>query len=122
VSASRRDEGGAAVVLVLGMAGALAFVAAVSVGTVAIVLAHRRAQVAADLGALAAAAAAQGGDDACAAATRIVARHDAVLARCDVEGASVVVTTTVRLATALGGVALRGRARAGPSGSGAGEE
>jgi secretion/DNA translocation related TadE-like protein len=119
---SRRDERGVAVVLVLGMSAALVFVAAVSAGTVAIVLAHRRAQVAADLGALSAAAALQSGDDTCAAATRIVARHDAVLTQCDVRGGSVVITTAVRLVAVLGGVDLHGRARAGPSGSGAGEQ
>lgn len=120
--ARRRDERGAAVVLVIGLTAVLAFVAAVSVGTVAIVLAHRRAQVAADLGALAAASAVQGGADPCAAAERIADRHAAALTHCEVDGSSVVVTTAVTLLPALGGMDVPARARAGPSGSGAGQQ
>jgi secretion/DNA translocation related TadE-like protein len=111
------------VVLLIGLTGALAFVAVVSVGTVAIVLAHRRAQVAADLGALAAASAQQaGGGDPCAAAERIAERHDAALTHCEVDGSSVVVATAVTLLPALGGMEVPARARAGPSGSGAGQQ
>jgi len=117
-----RDERGAAVVVVVGLAGLLVLVAAVSAGTVAIVLAHRRAQVAADLGALAAAAALQRGSDPCAAATQIAGRHDAELTRCVVDGPSVVVATAVTLVPALGGVDVSARARAGPSRPGAGEQ
>ena len=121
-SARQCDERGAAVVMVIGLMAVLAFVAAASVGTIAIVLAHRRAQVAADLGALAAASALRDGADPCAAATRIADRHDAALTRCDVDGSSVVVTTAVTLLPALGGMDVPARARAGPSGSGAGQQ
>jgi secretion/DNA translocation related TadE-like protein len=94
----------------------LVFVTAVCVAVAAIVLAHRRAQVAADLGALAGASALQRGGDACAAAERIVLRQDARLTGCVVEGSDVVVATGVPVAVPLGGAELPARARAGPVG------
>lgn len=118
----RRDEHGAAVTIAIGLSSVLVFVAAVSVGTIAIVLAHRRAQVAADLGALAGASALRAGAAPCAAAARITERHDADVTECVIEGQSVVVATAVRLLPALGGVEVRARARAGPSGDGAGQQ
>lgn len=111
----RRDERGAAVVVAIGLVVVLVFVAAVCVGTVAIVLAHRRAQVAADLASLAGAAALQGGGDPCAAASRIAARDDALVTQCDVNGPSLLVVTSVDLPPALGGGGVRARARAGPA-------
>lgn len=109
-----RDERGVAVVVTLGLIALLVFVAALSVGSVAIVLTHRRAQAAADLAALAGAAALQRGDDPCLAAGRIAARHQAALGDCVVEGQTLAVTTTVGLPTALGGRRLPARSRAGP--------
>jgi len=109
-----RDEGGVAVVVALGLLAVLALVAAVSVGTVAIVLAHRRAQTAADLAALAGASALQRGDDPCLAAARIARRHDAALGQCLVDGQTLGVTTTVALPSVLGGRLVPARARAGP--------
>jgi secretion/DNA translocation related TadE-like protein len=111
-----RDESGAAVVLALGLVAILVFLAAICVGTVAIVLAHRRAQVAADLASLAAAASLQSGGDACAAAGRIAGRHGAAVTRCLVEGPTVLVATSVSLPAALGGEEVPARARAGPQG------
>jgi secretion/DNA translocation related TadE-like protein len=111
---SARDEQGAAVVVGVALVAVLVLVAGVCVGTVAIVLAHRRAQVAADLASLAAAAALQRGGDACGAATSIAGRHDALVTACAVEGTSVLVTTAVTLPPALGGEQLRARSRAGP--------
>jgi secretion/DNA translocation related TadE-like protein len=111
---SGRDEGGAAVVLALALVAVLVLVAAVSVATVAIVLAHRRAQVAADLASLAGAGALQGGTDPCGAAAGIAARHRARLTGCVVEGVTVVVTTAVVLPPALGGDEVPARSRAGP--------
>jgi secretion/DNA translocation related TadE-like protein len=108
-----RDARGAAVVLTLALVCLLVFVAAVCVGAVAIVLAHRRAQVSADLAALAGASALQQGSDPCAAAGRIAARHRAELTRCTVDGSTVVVSTAVDLPAALGRRAPA-RARAGP--------
>ena len=118
VTPRARDDRGAAVVVVIGLVAVLVFVAAVSVGTVAIVLAHRRAQVAADLASLAGAAALQRGADPCTAAASIAARHDAVLTRCVTEGPTVLVATAVRLPAALGGQDTPARARAGPAGPG----
>ena len=115
IAQRRRDDRGAAVVVAMALTALLVFVAAISVGTVAIVLAHRRAQTAADLAALAAAAALQRGADACAAATTIAGRHDATVTGCTVEGPTVLVATTVALPTALGGAGVPARARAGPA-------
>jgi secretion/DNA translocation related TadE-like protein len=112
-----RDERGAAVVVAIGLIGLLTFVAAVCVGAEAIVLGHRRAQVAADLAALAGAGALQRGVDACAAADRIAERHEAVLTRCVVDGQTVEVSTSIALPLALGGADLPARARAGPQNS-----
>jgi secretion/DNA translocation related TadE-like protein len=109
-----RDERGAATVVAIGLVGVLTFVTAVCVGVAALVLAHRRAQVAADLAALAGASALQRGADPCAAAGTITERQGARLQRCVVEGEEVVVVTGVRVATALGGAELPARARAGP--------
>lgn len=109
-----RDEQGVAVVVALGLVAVLAFVAAICVGTVGLVLTHRRAQVAADLAALAGAAALQRGDEPCAAATAIAGRHDATVTRCVVDGLDVAVATAVRLPPLLGGAELPARARAGP--------
>ena len=117
-----RDERGAATVTALGLVALLVFVAAVSMGTTAIVLAHRRAQVAADLASLAAASALQSGDDPCAAAMQIADRHDATVTRCLVDGMSVVVATEVRLPPALGGHVVPARSRAGPQGPTVGGE
>ena len=109
-----RDERGAAVVVGIALVAVLVLVAAVSVGSVAIVVAHRRAQVAADLAALAGAGALERGGDPCGAAGRIAGRHDAEVTRCLVEGSGVVVATAVTLPAALGGADVPARARAGP--------
>jgi secretion/DNA translocation related TadE-like protein len=110
----RHDERGLATVAAIGLLAVLVLVAAVCVGGTALVLAHRRAQVAADLAALAGASALQRGADPCAAAGTIAERQDARLARCVVDGADVVVETGVRVVAALGGAELPARARAGP--------
>lgn len=109
-----RDECGVVVVVAIALVAVLASVAAACVGTVAIVLAHRRAQVAADLASLAAAAALQRGGEPCGAAGRIAERHRATVTECLVEGETVLVTTAVRLPAVLGGHDARARARAGP--------
>jgi len=109
-----RDERGTATVTALGLVALLVLVAAASTGTTAIVLAHRRAQVAADLASLAGASALQAGADPCAAAVRIADRHDATITGCLVDGLSVVVATEVQLPPVLGGRAVPARSRAGP--------
>ncbi|MGY2877166.1 secretion/DNA translocation related TadE-like protein [Marmoricola sp. URHA0025 HA25] len=113
-TARRRDDRGAAVVIAVGLVAVLVFVAAVSVGTVAIVLAHRRAQSAADLASLAAAAALQRGAEPCAAAALIAGRQRAAVTTCLVQGPTVLVATSVALPPLLGGRVLEARARAGP--------
>ena len=109
-----RDERGAAAVVGIALVALLVLVAAACVGSVAIVVAHRRAQVAADLAALAAAGALQRGVDPCGAAARIAGRHDAAVTRCLVEGTTVLVAAAVTLPPVLGGVDVPARARAGP--------
>lgn len=107
-------EQGAATVVAVGLVGVLVLVTALCLAVVVLVLAHRKAQVAADLAALAGASALQSGADPCAAAERIAVRQDARLIRCVVEGADVVVAAGVRVDVALGGTELPARARAGP--------
>jgi secretion/DNA translocation related TadE-like protein len=101
-------------VVAIGLVAVLVFVTAICVGVVVLVLAHRRAQVAADLAALAGASALQGGADPCVAAERIAVRHAARLTSCVVDGSDVLVSTGVRLDARLGGAELPARARAGP--------
>lgn len=110
----RDDERGLATVAAIGLLGVLVIVTTLCVGVTALVLAHRRAQVAADLAALAGASALQRGADPCAAASTIADRQDAHLTGCLVDGADVVVQTGVRVVAALGEVELPARARAGP--------
>jgi secretion/DNA translocation related TadE-like protein len=109
-----RDERGAAVVVAIALVAVLVFVAAICVGSVGIVLAHRRAQAAADLASLAGAGALQRGDDPCAAATMIAERHEAAMTDCVVDGRAVVVATAIELPLALTGRPVAARARAGP--------
>ena len=110
-----RDESGAVVVVAVGLIGVLVVVALTCAGCAALVVTHRRAQVAADLGALAGAAALQQGGDPCSAAARIAGRHAASLAACVVEGQSVLVTASVALAVPLTEGSVSARARAGPA-------
>jgi secretion/DNA translocation related TadE-like protein len=102
------------VVVALGLVAVLVLVAAVCVGTVAIVVAHRRAQVAADLASLAAAAALQQGGDPCTAAALIAGRHAVTMSACVTDGPAVTVVTSVRLLASLGGAEVPARSRAGP--------
>jgi secretion/DNA translocation related TadE-like protein len=80
-------------------------------------VARRKAETAADLGALAAAASVLRGEQvACAAAAEIVRRNGARLSSCVFEGMDARVVAAVDSAF-LGGAAT-GQARAGPVGSG----
>lgn len=80
------------------------------------VLAHRRAQSAADLAALAAATAAQGGSDPCGAAARVARRNHAILRACSVTGWDASVRVSVD-GPRMAGMTMRlpARARAGPA-------
>lgn len=115
----RRDEGGFATVVTLCLLAVLVFLTLVAAGAVALVDAHRRAQAAADLAALAAAGAHEQGRDPCAAAADVAGRNHARLAGCVVRDQDVVVEVAVPAPAALGPVPdLSGRARAGPVGGG----
>ncbi len=111
------EERGAATVLVVAMAGVLMLVGAAAGVVGAIVAAHRSAQSAADLAALAGAAtlAEHTGRDPCAAAAEVATANGALLDGCAVEGEDLVVEVTVRGPRWLGqDQDLRARARAGP--------
>jgi secretion/DNA translocation related TadE-like protein len=83
---------------------------------VAMFAAHRRAQAAADLAALAAAVALVRGQEPCPAARRIATANDAEMTGCVPRGMDVVVEVRVVGPRWLGQTAdLTGRARAGPS-------
>lgn len=113
---ARREERGAATVLVLAFLGLLLFVGA-ALGVVgALVRAHRAAQSAADLAALAGAAALARGEDPCAAAASVAAANGAVVTACMPDGLEVRVTAEVGGPRWLGQSAdLTAEARAGPT-------
>ncbi|MBF4767853.1 flp pilus-assembly TadE/G-like family protein [Nocardioides agariphilus] len=82
-------------------------------------VAHRQAQAAADLAALAGAAASERGEDACHRAGAVAAANGATLDECAVEEATVTVTASVEGPSWLGQRGrLVGTARAGPVRSG----
>jgi secretion/DNA translocation related TadE-like protein len=88
----------------------------------AMVTAHRSAQSAADLAAIAGASALADAADGCAAATRIAAANDAGLETCHIEGREVTVTVSVPGPDWLGQTGdLVAQARAGPASGPAGE-
>lgn len=115
-SRSPRDAGGATLfgVFVLGV---LASFTTACVGIDAIVVAHRKAQSAADLGSLGAATAIQRGQAACPAATDVVRRNGGRLVRCRVQGETVTLRVEVTTLRILGSARhTEADARAGPVG------
>jgi secretion/DNA translocation related TadE-like protein len=109
-------ERGSATPFAIACLGLLVLVAAALGVVSAMVHAHRRAQSAADLGALAAAQALAAGADGCSAGGRIVTANGATLTSCQVSGRE------VRLAVEVGGPRwlghrgdLAAEARAGPA-------
>ncbi|WP_239455512.1 Rv3654c family TadE-like protein [Nocardioides gilvus] len=122
-SASMRERGSAAVrergsasMLVVTMTGVLLFVTIALVLCAGLVRAHRMAQSAADLAALAGARALTVGADGCAEAASVATANGAALAGCDVQGEVVHVTVTVPGPAWPGlDAELSGAARAGPS-------
>jgi secretion/DNA translocation related TadE-like protein len=111
----RRDQRGAATLLVLTFAGVLVLLAAAFAVVVAMVVAHRSAQAAADLAALAAAHSLAVGGNGCVSAADVAADNHAHLTGCTVVGRDVVVRVRVGGPHWLGQVAdLDARARAGP--------
>ena len=111
-----RGQSGAATLLVLAMAGVLLLVGAALGVVQAMVVAHRRAQSAADLAALAGASAAARGQPACDNARTVAHLNGAELTGCDVAGHAVTVSVRVPGPHWLGQQAdLTAEARAGPA-------
>ncbi len=110
------DERGAATVVAVALAGLLCIVCLAVAGAIGVVAAHRRAQAAADLAALAAATALQRGEDPCREAASIAEANGGLLTGCTPhDDLSVLVVVTVRGPTLAGQQALlRATARAGP--------
>ncbi len=92
---SRGDERGAASLMVVTCLALLLTVGAATGLVAALFRAHRSAESAADLAALAGAAARQRGDDACADADRIASANAGVLVACRLDGDDVVVRVEV---------------------------
>jgi len=117
------SQRGAATVLAVAMAGVLLLVGAATGVVGALVVAHRRAQAAADLAALAGARSLAAGRvghpgrDPCSAAAEVANANGAALVTCGVEGSDVVVEVRVSGPRWLGQDRdLAASARAGPSG------
>ena len=122
---SHHTERGAATVLVTACLGVLLLVGCSLAVVAAMVAAHRSAQAAADLAALAGATAARDGADPCATAGSVAADNGARLTRCSTAGSEITVEVEVRGPRWLGQTHdLAAAARAGPAdvpaGSGAG--
>ncbi|MCA1981682.1 Rv3654c family TadE-like protein [Nocardioides nematodiphilus] len=110
-----RDECGAVTVLAVAMLGVLVLMAAALAVGEAMVVAHRRAQSAADLAALAAAQAIQHAHDPCAAAAEVATANGAILTGCAVEAYDVTISAAVPGPRWLGAHAdFAAQAKAGP--------
>ncbi|HEX5086346.1 MAG TPA: Rv3654c family TadE-like protein [Nocardioides sp.] len=112
----QRDERASATLFAVAVVGVLVLVGA-ALGVVgAMVHAHRVAQSAADLAALAGAQSRARGADACAAAATVAEANGASVDRCTVEGFDVVLQVTVAGPHWLGQHHdLSAQARAGPA-------
>ena len=114
----RRDQRGAATVLVMPFVGVLALVTVVLAFQGGVLVTQRRVQAAADLAALAGAAALQRGEDGCSAASAVAGRNGARLSGCQVSGNTghdVIVTVERDGPAVLGrSVTVEASARAGP--------
>jgi secretion/DNA translocation related TadE-like protein len=112
---SRRPERGAATVLVVALSGLLMVVGLAVAGVTSVVVAHRGAQSAADLAALAGAQAEVGGDDGCAVAQALARANRARLTGCAVLGSDVLVQVSRSVRPGFGlRFGLEASARAGP--------
>jgi secretion/DNA translocation related TadE-like protein len=110
------DERGSAAPFAVGAIGLLLFLGA-ALGVVgAVFVAHRTAQSAADLAALAGADALQASEDPCAAAAAISDRNGSTLETCEIAGEDITVTVRVEGPRWLGqpGDPVA-KARAGPT-------
>jgi secretion/DNA translocation related TadE-like protein len=112
---SRAGQAGSVSLLVVAMAGVLLMLTAALGVVSAMVHAHRVAQSAADLAALAGAQRLAAGADACTAAGRIAEANGARMSSCQVTGPDVTVEVVAPGPRWLGQVSdLAGRSRAGP--------
>ena len=112
---TRGAESGVVTVLGIALVALIATVALAGAAVVGILDAHRRAESAADLAALAGGGAVAGGRDPCAAADAVARRNGAQLEQCDPQGLTVAVVVTVPGPRLLGLLSpLSARARAGP--------
>lgn len=111
----RRSERGTGTVFAITLLAVLLLVGSALAVVAALVRAHRMAESAADLAALAAASAIGRGSDPCSAAARIATANGGLLADCVPSGREVEVTVEVLGPRWLGQSAdLSARARAGP--------
>lgn len=115
--ARRPDDRGAATVLVIALTGFLLALGLTLASVAGLVRAHRGAQAAADLAALAGAAAQARGEAACPAATTIASANGGRLTVCRPDGRELYVEVVVAGPGfwGKGVVDLTGRARAGPA-------
>lgn len=112
----RGSDRGAATVLVVTVSGLLLMIGLAVAGVMSVVVAHRGAQSAADLAALAGAQAVVGGRDACPAAETIAQANRVRLSECVVLGTDVVVHVTRSVRPGFGlAFDLTASARAGPA-------
>lgn len=113
-----RDERGTASLLVVSLIGVIVLLGMAASFMTAGAAAHRRAQAAADLAALAGAVALQRGQDPCSAAGSVAGGNEAAVAECRVEGEDVVVEVSVESPEFLDhSFSIHGEARAGPGGT-----
>jgi secretion/DNA translocation related TadE-like protein len=121
VRGAGKDERGSAAVFGIAALGLLTAFAMTCGGIAGIVVTHRQAQAAADLGSLAAATAIQHGRPPCAAASEVSRRNGGRLVGCSVRGEVVTVRVEASTPPLLGLVRhTRASARAGPVWSGSG--
>jgi secretion/DNA translocation related TadE-like protein len=111
-----RQQRGSITVVVVAMAGVLLLVGSGLAMAVGLVRAHRSAQAAADLAALAGAYQLRVDGDGCGRASRIASANDARLVSCHIDGRDVMVTVAVTGPQWFGlGAELSAQARAGPA-------
>ncbi|CAM3161489.1 Rv3654c family TadE-like protein [Nocardioides dubius] len=112
----RRSDQGAATIVALALGAVLLFAGMAGAFVAAVTAAHRTAQAAADLAALAAAQAVQHGSDGCAEASEIATRNRARLRTCHVTGEEVWIEVVVPSPSWAGydSPEVIGRAHAGP--------
>lgn len=115
----RRGDGGSASLLVVALTGVVLLLGLAGAFLTATGAAHRRAQAAADLAALAGATAQLHGEDACGAAGKVADHNGARSTECHRDGDDVVVRVVFPGPEFLGqSWELVGRARAGPGRAG----